>query len=233
MGESSARPSVRVPPLQINEVHRLREGIRSRHDRHNTTKALRPYDICINFSGGRELGAPYQRWFQNTGPPPPTTRRMRVFSDPVSVQNRCERARGIASNRSRDVMRLTAAPWPTVELKTTPRIHYKGSSASDSIGPVALHQMEDEEAWTLTWAQKKQLYGKLGLMVVGGRGDVVDDGPDDADETIDEAGASSHIPSRRTDDTKALAFFHALPSTCLGRGGPYLPDPRHLAYRHA
>ena len=215
MGESSARPSVRMPPLQINEVHRLFQGIRSRHGRYNlnTTKALRPYDIYISLSGGRELGASYQRWFQNTGPPTTTTRCMHVFLDPVSVQNRCERARGIASNRSHDVMRLTAAPWPRVELKTTPRIHYKGSSASDSIGPVALHQMEDEEAWTLTWAQKKQLYGKLGLMAVGGRGDVVDDGPDDADETIDEAGASSLIPSRRTDDTKELAFFHALPST--------------------
>jgi hypothetical protein len=91
-------------------------------------------------------------------------------------------------------------------------MHYKGSSASDNAGPVALHQMEDEEAWTLTWAQK-QLYGKLGLVVVGGRGDVVDDGPDDADEAIDEAGASSHIPSRRAGDAKELACFHALPST--------------------
>ena len=50
-------------------------------------------------------------------------------------------------------------------------------------------------------------------MAVGGRGDVVDDGPDDAEETIDEAGASSLILSRRTDDAKELAFFHALPST--------------------
>ena len=41
----------------------------------------------------------------------------------------------------------------------------------------------------------------------------MDDVPDDADEMIDEAGASSHSPSRRADGTKALAFFHALPST--------------------
>ena len=202
MGQSSARPSVRMPPLQINEVHLLFEGIRSRHDRHNTTKALHPYDIYINLSGGRELGAPYQRWFQNTGPPPPTTQCAHVFLETVSVQNRCERARGIASNRSHDAMRLTTTPWPSVELKTTPRIHYKGSSASDNIGAVALHQMEEEKTWTLTWAQQEQLYGKLGLMVAGGRGGVVDDGPDDADETIDEAGASSsHIPSRWADDT--------------------------------
>ena len=146
MGESSARPSVRMPPLQTMGVRQLFEGIRSRHDRHHTTKALRPYDIYINLSGGRELGTPYQRWFQNTGPPPPTTRCMHVCLDPVSVQNRCERARDIASNRSHDVVRLTAAPWPRAELKTTPRIHYKGSSASDNIGPVALRQIEDEDA---------------------------------------------------------------------------------------
>ena len=72
-----------MPPLQINELQRLFEGIRSRHDRHNTTKALRPYDIYISLSGGRELGAPYQRWFQNTGPPPPTTWCVHVFLGPV------------------------------------------------------------------------------------------------------------------------------------------------------
>ena len=43
-------------------------------------------------------------------------------------------------------------------------------------------------------------------MVVGGRGDVVDDSPDDANEMIDDAGSASHIPSRRTDDTNELVF---------------------------
>ena len=50
MGESSTRASVRMPPLHIMEVHRLFERIRSRHDRHNTTKALDTYDIYISLS---------------------------------------------------------------------------------------------------------------------------------------------------------------------------------------
>ena len=73
--------------------------------------------------------------------------------------------------------------------------------------------MEDEVACALTWAQKKQLYGTSGLVAVGGRGKVVGHGPDDADDMIDEAGASLRIPSRRADDAKELAFYHALPST--------------------
>ena len=147
MGESSARPSVRMPPLQIMEVHKLFECIRSRHDRSSeTTKVLHPYDLYISIAGGRDLGSQYQRWFASTGPPTPVTRCVHVLLDPVSVQNRCEKVRGIASNRSHDVMRLTAAPWPKQDLKTAPRLHYRGTSASDSIGPVALNQIEYEEA---------------------------------------------------------------------------------------
>ena len=78
MGEISARPSVCMPPLQLMEVHRLLEDVRSRHDRHHTTKALRPYGIYINLSGGREFGTQYQRWFQTTGPPTPVARSVHV-----------------------------------------------------------------------------------------------------------------------------------------------------------
>ncbi|MFM7979031.1 MAG: hypothetical protein ACKPKO_06905, partial [Candidatus Fonsibacter sp.] len=45
---------------------------------------------------------------------------------------------------------------------------------------------------------------------------MVDDGPDVVDDTMeDHTSAPSHIvPVRRTDNTKKLAFFHALPNTC-------------------
>ncbi|MFM7979087.1 MAG: hypothetical protein ACKPKO_07190, partial [Candidatus Fonsibacter sp.] len=53
----------------------------------------------------------------------------------------------------------------------------------------------------------------------GGRGEVVDNGPDYVDGTMeDHTIAPSHIvPVRRTDDTKQLAFCHALPRTCLDK----------------
>ena len=216
MGESSARPSIRMPPLQIAEVHRLLESIRARHDRapadESANKLLHPFDLYISLSGGRDMGSQYQRFFQATGPPAPTTRLVHVFLDPVSVQERFERVRGIASNRTHDTMRLTAAPWPRQDLKTTPRIKYRGTSASDSIGPVVLSQTNDEETWMLTWAQKKMLYGTRGLIAVGGRGDIVDDGPEDDDAPADEA-ASTVAATRRTDDTQEMAFYHALPSS--------------------
>jgi hypothetical protein len=212
MGESSARPSVRLPPLQIAEVHRLFECIRARHDRAGEPKTLHPFDLYISLSGGRELGTQYHRWFQSMGPPTAVTRNVHVFWDPLSVQERFERVRGVASNRTHDTMRLTAAPWPKQELKNNTRIHYKGSNASDSIGPVVLRQTTDEETWMLTWARKKQLYGSRGLTAVGGRGDVIDDGPDEADEMDESSNAPSTGLNRRTDDTKEMAFYHALPS---------------------
>ena len=214
MGEASARPSVRLPPLQISEVHRLFECIRARHDRGpGAARTLHPFDLYITLSGGRDLGSQYQRWF-NLGPPMAVSRNVHVFLDPVSVQDRFERVRGIASNRTHDTMRLTAAPWPKQELRPTPRMHYRGTNASDSIGPVVLSQMNDEDTWTLTWAQKKMLYGTRGLIAVGGRGDVVDDGPDEADDVDDPSAASASAgPIRRTDDSREIAFYHALPPT--------------------
>ena len=63
-------------------------------------------------------------------------------------------------------------------------------------------------------SERNNSTAKFGLVAVGRRGNVADDGPDDAAETIDKTGASSHIPSRRADDAKELAFCHALPSMC-------------------
>jgi hypothetical protein len=129
-----------------------------------------------------------------------------VVLDPTSVQDRFRRVCGIASNKTHDTMRLTAAPWPRKELKCTARLHYRGTSASDSIGHVVLGKQGDQESWVLTWAQKKSLYGTHGLMAAGGRGDVIDDEADDEDLT------TADPPQRRTDDTEELAFYHALPS---------------------
>ena len=50
-------------------------------------------------------------------------------------------------------------------------------------------------------------------MVVGGRANFVGDGPDDAEEMVNEAEAASHMPSRRADVTKELFLYTALPST--------------------
>jgi hypothetical protein len=197
-----------MPALQIPEIGRLFDCIRARHDRTPAapdTRSLHPFDIYISLAGGRDLGSSYQRLFQNLGPPAPVTRLIHVVLDPVSVQDRFRRVCGIASNKTHDTMRLTAAPWPKKDLKSTPRIHYRGTSASDSSGHVELGKQGDEETWVLTWAQKKSLYGARGLIAAGGRGDVIDDEVDDDDQTAAEP------PQRRTDDTEELAFYHALP----------------------
>ena len=152
--------------------------------------------MYISLAGGRDLGSSYQRLFQNLGPPAPVTRLIHVVLDPTSVQDRFRRVCGIASNKTHDTMRLTAAPWPRKELQCTARLHYRGTSASDSIGHVVLGKQGDQESWVLTWAQKKSLYGTHGLMAAGGRGDVIDDEADDEDLT------TADPPQRRTDDTE-------------------------------
>ena len=44
-------------------------------------------------------------------------------------------------------------------------------------------------------------------------GDVMDDVPDDLGDSIEESGAPSQIPIRRTDDTQELVCYHSRPST--------------------
>jgi hypothetical protein len=194
-GECSSRPSIRMPALQIPEVGRLFDCIRARHDQTPIppdTRSLHPFDMYISLAGGRDLGSSYQRLFHNLGPPAPVTRLIHVVLDPTSVQDRFRRVCGIASNKTHDTMRLTAAPWPRKELKCTARLHYRGTSASDSIGHVVLGKQGDQESWVLTWAQKKSLYGTHGLMAAGGRGDVIDDEADDEDLTTADPPAASH-----------------------------------------
>ncbi|MFM7978482.1 MAG: hypothetical protein ACKPKO_04125, partial [Candidatus Fonsibacter sp.] len=64
--------------------------------------------------------------------------------------------------------RLTAAPWPKQVLNTALGLRYRGTIASDGIGPVALNQVDDEEAWALTWGQKKVLFRKKPTLLLRG-----------------------------------------------------------------
>ena len=78
---------------------------------------------------------------------------------------------------------------------------------------MVLRRTCDAEAWTLTWAQKKLLYGTRGLIAVGGRGTVVDDGLGETGGVDGPEVTATGAQNRRTDDTREMAFYHALPST--------------------
>ena len=103
------------------------------------------------------MGSAYQQLFVNLGPPAPVTRLIHVYLDPESVEaRRRRRVCGIASIKTHDTLRVTAAPWPEKDLsQSTPRLHYRGTSDSDSIGDVELGQQGGDETLVLTWAQKK------------------------------------------------------------------------------
>jgi hypothetical protein len=130
-GECSSRPQVRMPALQIPEVARVFDCIRARHGVRTSAppEPLHPFDIYISLAGGRELDASCRRLFQNLGPPAPVTRLIHVVLDPGSVRDRLNLGRdcGVASIKTYDTMRLTAAPWPKKDLRTTPRLHYRGT----------------------------------------------------------------------------------------------------------
>ena len=173
------------------------------------------------------MGSQYQRFFQATGPPAPHTRLVHVFLDPVSVQERFERVRGIASNRTHDTMRLTAAPWPRQDLKTTPRIKYRGTSASDSIGPVVSQPdqrrgnvdvdlgseedaLRDPGLDSRGWAGRHRRRWPRGRRCAGGRGGLH---------------CGSHTPDRRH---PGHGILPRAPQLVLGRGGVRLPVGGHL-----
>ncbi|MCP4244438.1 MAG: hypothetical protein GY772_28175 [bacterium] len=82
----------------------------------------------------------------------------------------------------------------SVEYKR--RRHYDGSNVSDGIGPVSLTPIE--RAWTLTFKEKKDVYGKAGRVAPGGRTPGV---------SADEA-----HQLRRADTDLEPVFYFSLPS---------------------
>ena len=66
-----------------------------------------------------------------------------------------------------ETMKIVTSRWPKV-LRCRPRQHYSGSTATNGLGPVVLPDIYN--LWHVLWPVKKVMYGKHGLIPVGGGG---------------------------------------------------------------
>ena len=94
--------------------------------------------------------------------------------------------------------------WPK-GLRSSPRQHYSGTTATNGLGPVVLPDISS--LWHVSWPVKKDIYGKHGLIPVGGKAP----GEDDTGSEADEPGRATPPPQARNAGTSEPVAWHSMP----------------------
>ena len=87
--------------------------------------------------------------------------------EPDSVTKRMDRVRGVAVHNVHETMKICTAHWPK-GLRSSPRQRYSGTTATTGLGPVVLPDISS--LWHVSWPVKQEMYGKHGMIPVGGGG---------------------------------------------------------------
>ena len=191
-GEASSKPQHRLPPFQQDECRRMLDAVRNRH---GTTDDLPEGDAYIFLDGGRAILDRMTSYFAGKAY---TAKTVHISLDPESVTKRLERVRGVAVHNVHETMRICTAMFPR-NLRSMPRQHYSGTTATNGLGPVVLADVPN--LWHVMWPVKKDMYGKNGIIPVGGRA------PGDDDESDTEAAPAAP----RTAGTCEPVTWHSMP----------------------
>ena len=89
-----------------------------------------------------------------------------IHLDPDSVTKRMERVRGVAVHNVHETMKIVTSRWPK-GLRSRPRQHYSGSTATNGLGPVVLPDISS--LWHVLWPVKKDMSVKNGLIPIAGK----------------------------------------------------------------
>ena len=223
LGESSHRPTIRLPPINYETLHMLLNAVRGRHGEEYNNR-LHQSDLYLTLAGGRELPK-LNGWFTKLDQTHAvaTTRTVLVYFKEESLKTRYTRVSGVCSAKTHDTLKLTAQPWPAGKLRSVHRIHYPGTtSQADSMGPVIMPDLNDlQQAWRASWGTKKKIYGP-NIVKVGGTDGYTDDakeasglaapGESPGEEgTAGDEEADKRRAKPRNDDTVEPVFFHAMP----------------------
>lgn len=129
-------------------------------------------------------------------------KRVLVMYDEDSLKARRSRVKGVGSLKQVETLHIVTKG--VLDMPTKKRCHYPGSNKSEGMAFVKLQPWS--ECWSLTFKDKKSLYGKQRVAVGGPSGDKDDDksdmGSDDDDDdeadvppTVDE-----DVPAGKTRD---------------------------------
>ena len=95
---------------------------------------------------------------------------------------------------------ICTSHWPKV-FRSLSRQHYSGSTATNGLGPVVLPDVAS--LWHVLWPIKKEMYGKDGILPVGGK---VAGEDEDSDAAEDKA-----PPAPRNAGTSEPVAWHSMP----------------------
>jgi hypothetical protein len=132
------------------------------------------------------------------------TKTVHIYLDPHTVTKRMERARGVAVHNVHETMKIVTLRWPK-GLRSRSRQHYSGSTATNGLGPVVLPDISS--LWHVLWPVKKDMYGKNGLIPVGGKVP----GEDDIESDTEEPGTPTPPPPPRNAGTSEPVAWHSMP----------------------
>jgi hypothetical protein len=222
-GEPATRPEVRIAPFRDALYHRLVRAVVSARCPVGSPATLRSGEVAVLLDGGRhgnaaKLLAP---WREGTlkdvkkdedgdeaeaaildgddddvddSKPGFVTNTLNIIYTEESIQARRRKARsGTASVHQTEWAHMLS--HARVSLPERRRKNYPGSTSGDTIYGVGKPELGSE--WTVTWKEKKTMYGKKNLIPVGGKTEGAD--PDDP-------------PERKTDATVLPVAYHGMPA---------------------
>ena len=107
-----------------------------------------------------------------------------TFSE-ESLAVRYERIKGF--NAINQIERLYVTSAPGINFTEHKRLHFSGSNRGNHLGPMSAPSWEDDEqTWTTSVKQKKEIYGKNARIAVGGQTDgITEKAPKRADTSTE------------------------------------------------
>lgn len=128
-----------------------------------------------------------------------------VMYDEHSLAQRRERAAGTAVFHQLQQMKLLTR-WP-LSMPTKKRKHYSGSNKGDCVGPVELDDWS--KAWSATYEQKLEIYGRNHRIAVGGPTE--DDDDEEEPDVVEETDQKPATNDRQNSNGQEPIFYHTLP----------------------
>lgn len=219
-GEPATRPELRIAPFRDAIYHKLVRAVLSGRCPAGAQPALRTGEVAVLLDGGRhgnatKLLAP---WREGTGSKKDedceaaaeadgdddddanskrgfVARTLNLVYTEESILARRKRVRGgTGSIRQSEWAHMLA--HARIALPERQRKHFPGSTSGDSIYGIGKPDLAKE--WTVSWKDKKEMYGKRNLIPVGGKTEGAD--PD------------AEQPERKTDTTEVPVAYHGMPS---------------------
>lgn len=189
-GEATSQPHLRCPAIKDGRMSKLvsvalkaREGLQS-------------CDVHMFYDGMKHHNEALltQAFKADDGSAIPKHKRtLSLLYSESSLNARLRCHKGYSCTHQIEMLHMVTAE--ALKLPKVDRLHYEGTSRGQAIGPIQAPAFDAEEAWKLTQAEKKALFGKLGRIAVGGSVSIAEEAK----------------PVRRDPSTPEPVFFHAHP----------------------